>query len=124
MKNIAAPFALIMFLSLMSNTAMADKLILPSGMGGVPDIGAIPCDVFNKMIVPGPLGTKRLLLTWAQGQYHSKTGKTFDEILGDAAAAGQHWNFDSLTGHLTEFCAANPEALTSAAVADLGKKLL
>ncbi len=124
MKKIIAPFALILFINLMSNSALADKLVLPSGMGGVPDIGAIPCDVFNKMIVIGPLGTKRLLLTWAQGYYHAKTGKTIDEILEDAEKAGQSWDFDSLTAHLTDYCAADPEAPTSAAVADLGAQLL
>lgn len=112
------------FLCLLSDVALAEKLQLPAGMGGVPDIGAIPCSVFNEMIVPGPLGTKRLLLTWAQGHYHAKTGKTFDEILDDAEKAGRSWDFDSLTGHLARFCAENPEALTSTAVADLGAKLL
>jgi hypothetical protein len=111
-------------LTLLSTIASADKLMLPPGMGGVPDIGAIPCDVFNKMIVVGPLGTKRLLLTWAEGYYHAKTGKTFDEILQDVETAGQSWDFDSLTGHFVDYCAADPEAHTAAAVVDLGERLL
>ena len=92
-------------------------------MGGVPDIGAIPCDVFNKMIVIGPLGTKRLLLTWAEGYYQAKSGKTIDELI-EIAEESQSWDFDSLTGHFTDYCAANPETLTVAAVADLGEHLL
>lgn len=101
----------------------AEKLRLPSGMGGVPDIGAIPCRVFSEMIVVGPLGTKRLLLTWAEGYYRAKSGKTIDEILEDANSTGHAWNFDSLTGHLVDYCAADPEALTATAVADLGRRL-
>ncbi|MDP6675665.1 MAG: hypothetical protein QGH93_12560 [Gammaproteobacteria bacterium] len=111
-------------LILLSTIASADKLTLPPGMGGVPDIGTIPCEVFNKMIVVGPLGTKRLLLTWAEGYYRAKTGKTFDEILQDAETAGQSWDFDSLTGHFVDYCAADPEAPTAAAVVDLGERLL
>ena len=106
------------------NRASAGKLRWAAGMGGVPDIGGIPCRVFNEMIVIGPLGTKRLLLTWAEGYYHAKSGKTIDEILADAKSAGRSWDFDSLTGHFVDYCAADPEALTSAAVADLGERLL
>jgi len=115
---------LIVMLVLMADSAYAEKLRLPSGMGGVPDIGAIPCDVFNQMIVVGPLGTKRLLLTWAQGYYRANSGKTIDEILAGSNDPGKAWNFDSLTGHLVDYCAANPEVLTSAAVADLGERLI
>jgi len=115
---------LMTFTVLLGNTASAEKLQLPPGMGGVPDIGAISCDVFNKMMVIGPLGTKLLLLTWAQGYYHAKSGQTIDEILKAAQEAGQPWDFDSLTGHLADYCAANPEALTSAAIVDLGERLL
>ena len=94
---------------LLSHAASAEKLKLPAGMGGVPDIGAISCAVFNKMMVVGPLGTKRLLLTWAEGYYHAKSGKTIDEIIEAAEKAGQAWDFDSLTGHLVDYCVADPE---------------
>jgi len=124
MNRVIQPLVLMVFTALLSNTVSAEKLKLPAGMGGVPDIGAIPCDVFNKMMVVGPLGTKRLLLTWAQGYYHAKSGKTLDEIIEAADEAGQTWDFDSLTGHLVDYCAAEPEALTAAAVADLGNQLL
>ncbi len=124
MNRAITSLAVMMVVMFLSNVAIAEKLRLPSGMGGVPDIGAIPCDVFSKMIVVGPLGTRRLLLTWAQGYYRAKSGKTIDEIIGATENAGQAWDFASLTGHLVDYCAANPEDLTSAAVADLGKRLL
>jgi len=124
MKRIIKPLLLTAALLTVSEAALAGKLQLPPGMGGVPDIGAIPCDVFNKMIVVGPLGTKRLLLTWAEGYYHARTGKTIDEILQDAETAGQSWDFESLTGHFVDYCAADPQALTSSAVIDLGEHLL
>jgi len=114
----------LVFTVLLSQAASAEKLQLPPGMGGVPDIGAIPCDVFNKMIVVGPLGTKRLLLTWAEGYFYAKSGQTIDEIIEAAEQTGQTWDFDSLTGHLAAYCAADPEALTAAAVEDLGEHLL
>lgn len=119
-NGLSVPCAAVVFALMFSAADAADKLRLPSGMGGVPDIGAIPCRVFSEMIVIGPLGTKRLLLTWAEGYYRAISGKTIDEILADAGADGTDWNFDSLTGHFVEYCAANPEALTSAAVVDLG----
>ena len=117
-------FVLMGFAMLLSNAASAEKLKLPAGMGGVADIGATSCDVFNKMMVIGPLGTKRLLLTWAQGYYHAKSGKTINEIIEAAEKAGQAWDFDSLTGHLVDYCAADPDALTSAAVINFGEQLL
>ncbi len=123
MKKTLAPALLAIFLLVLTHTANAGKLQLPKGMGGVPDIGVIPCEVFTRMIKVGPLGTKRLLLTWAEGYYHAKTGKTFDEILAAAEQAGETWDFTRLTDHFEAFCAADPEALTSAAVADLGEQL-
>jgi hypothetical protein len=124
MNRTIKPLVLMVFTVFLGNTASAEKLQLPAGMGGVADIGAISCDVFNKMIVIGPLGTKRLLLTWAQGYYHAKSGKTIDELIETAEKTGQTWDFDSLTGHFVDYCAADPEALTSAAVVDLGERLL
>lgn len=124
MKKFIPPLLLATFLLVLSHAAGAEKLQLPKGMGGVPDIGAIPCEVFTNMIKIGPLGTRRLLLTWAEGYYQAKTAKTMDQILDDAEHAGQSWDFDSLTGHFVEYCVANPEAPTSAAVADLGEKLI
>jgi len=123
MKKTLALALLGIFLLVLTDAANAGKLQLPKGMGGVPDIGVIPCEVFTNMIKVGPLGTKRLLLTWAEGYYYARTGKTIDEILAAAEQAGETWDFTRLTGHFEAFCAANPEALTSAAVVDLGAKL-
>jgi len=122
-KKYFFPLVLMAAIMVLSDNALAGKLKLPLGMGGVPDIGTIPCRVFNKMIIAGPLGTKRLLLTWAQGYYHAQMGKTLDEIIQDAETAGQSWDFDSLTGYFVDYCAENPEALTSAAVIGLGEKI-
>jgi hypothetical protein len=124
MSRITRYFVCLAAVLLLNDTAFAEKLKLPAGMGGVPDIGAIPCEVFNNMIEIGPLGTKRSLLTWAEGYYFAKSGKTIDKILADAHEAGTSWDFDSLTGHFVEYCAADPQALTSAAVIDLGGRLL
>jgi hypothetical protein len=124
MSRAIQSLVVMMFTVLISNVASAEKLKLPAGMGGVPDIGAISCNLFNQMMVVGPLGTKRLLLTWAEGYYHAKSGKTMDEIIGAAEKTGQAWDFDSLTGHLVDYCAADPGALTSAAVVNLGEQLL
>lgn len=112
-----------MSLLVLAQTASADKLRLPEGMGGVPDIGVIPCEVFTNMIKVGPLGTKRLLLTWAQGYYQAQTGKTIDQLIEAAGEAGETWDFVRLTDHFEAYCAADPEALTVAAVVDLGRKL-
>lgn len=116
--------ALFATICLTAESVLASKLKLPSGMGGVPDIGAIPCEVFNNMLVIGPLGTRRSLLTWAEGYYFAQSGKTIDELLEGAEKAGNLWDFNSLTDHLVEFCAANPDAVTSSAVIDLGEQLL
>jgi len=124
MKIFIKTFAIAASLLLVGNPASAEKLKLPLGMGGVPDIGAISCEVFNNMMVVGPLGTKRSLLTWGEGYFYAKTGKTIDEILEAAQAADQSWDFDRLTAHLVNFCAADPDAQTSAAVVDLGEHLL
>ncbi len=107
----------------MSGTVSADGLKLPAGMGGVPDIGAIPCNVFTEMLVIGPLGTRHSLLTWANGYYYGTTGKTIDELLAMAASAGQQWDFYRLTDHLAAFCEKNPDAITRAAAMDLANEL-
>lgn len=104
--------------------ADAAKLKLPQGMGGVPDIGAIPCEVFSKMIVPGPKGTRLSLLTWAAGNFAASSGKSLQELVDAAELAGESWDFDRLTGHMVGYCAANPTALTRDAVADLGQRLI
>lgn len=103
--------------------ASAELLRLPPGMGGVSDIGAIPCEVFSQMTVVAPQGTRLSLLTWAAGYYAGTSGKTLAEAVAAANTTGARWDFDSLTGHLVAHCAAHPGAVTREAVQDLGRKL-
>ena len=109
---------------LFANIGLAERLELPKGMGGVADIGAIPCGVFNQMLVIGPLGTRLSLLTWADGYYYARTEMTMDQIVAAAKESGEAWDFERLTDHFAEFCAANPEAITRDAVVSLGNELI
>ena len=114
---------LVATLTLISSAAWAERLELPQGMGGVADIGAIPCSVFSEMLVIGPLGTRLSLLTWADGYYYAKTAKTMDEIVAMAKQEGEAWNFDRLTDHFADYCSENPDAMTREAVVSLGEQL-
>lgn len=118
---LAAPVAAGLLLA--AAGASAGRLKMPEGMGGVPDIGAIPCSVFNQMLVVGPRGTRHSLLTWAAGYFQATTGKTLDQLVTAAEAGGQSWDWERLSGHFVSYCAANPKALTSDAVKDLGRQL-
>jgi len=120
-KTIAAALA---GLALSTVHAVAAPLKLPQGMGGVPDIGAIPCEVFSNMLVVGSKGTRLSLLTWAEGYYFAKSGKSLDEILVAETNAAENYDFQSLTDHFVAYCAANPEAVTREAVVSLGDELL
>jgi hypothetical protein len=113
----------ILALCLATTTTAADLIKLPAGMGGVSDIGAIPCSVFTQMIVVAPQGTRLSLLTWAAGYYAGTAGKTLSEVAAAAGKPGQTWDYERLTGHLVDYCAANPKAVTSEAVRDLGRTL-
>lgn len=106
-----------------ATTTAADLIKLPSGMGGVSDIGAIPCSVFSEMTVVAPQGTRLSLLTWAAGYYAGTSGKTLSEVAAAAGKPGQAWDYGRLTGHLVDYCKANPKAATSEAVIDLGRTL-
>jgi hypothetical protein len=110
-------------LALTAGGAAAGKLVMPKGMGGVPDIGAIPCSVFNEMIVVAPLGTRHSLLTWSAGYLQAVTGKSLQDVADAADAAGGPWTYDRLAGELAAFCAANPKSATRDAAADLSRKL-
>jgi hypothetical protein len=109
---------------LCGSMALAERLELPAGMGGVADIGAIPCSVFSEMLGVGPLGTRHSLLTWADGYYYAQTQKTIDELLAATEQAGESWDFDRLTDHFVDYCAENPEAITRDAVISLGAQLI
>jgi len=103
--------------------AAADRIELPDGMGGVPNIGAIPCEVYSKMLVYGPQGTRLSLLTWAEGYFFAKTGRTLSEIIADVPDAADANDFFGVTDRFVEYCAANPEAMTSDAVTALAGQL-
>lgn len=101
----------------------ADKLALRPGMGGVPDLGAIRCETFTKILPEGPTGFRQAVLTWAAGYIYGRSGQTIDEVLAAAPANGPDWTFDTLTDHVVGFCAANPGAPLPAAIQDLWTRL-
>lgn len=103
--------------------ASAEKLVMPSGMGGVPDIGAIPCEVFSNMIRVAPLGTHHSLITWSAGYLQAITGKPLQEVVNQADRTGSPWTYDRLASELTAYCKARPDASTRDAVVDLGRQL-
>lgn len=115
----------ILMLSLLAGgTALAaGPLALRPGMTGVPDLGAISCGQFVDYHPWGPAGMEQAALTWAQGYMHARSGKTIDEILAQQPADGPDWNFDSLTGHILDFCRAQPDAMLPEAVKDLWAQL-
>lgn len=108
---------------LIAGNAPARELTLPSGMGGVPDIGAIPCHVFAEMLVVGPQGTRLSLLTWTGGYLYATTGQSMEQLVSAANRAGGNWGFASITDHFVSYCEANPEAVTRAAAEDLAGQL-
>ncbi len=107
----------------MSNWSVAAELTLRPGMTGVADLGAIRCATFNQMHPAGPTGMEQAVLTWAQGYFYGLSGQTMDEILAALPASGKAWNFDTLTGHIVAFCAAQPDAGIPDAVANLWAQL-
>jgi hypothetical protein len=110
-------------LMLTAGSASADRLVMPKGMGGVPDIGAIPCSVLNEMSVVAPLGTRHSLLTWSAGYLQALTGKSLQEVADAAGAGSGAWTYDRLTGELAAYCKDNPKAVTREAAANLARKL-
>lgn len=110
-------------LLLASGGAAAEKLVMPPGMGGVPDIGAIPCKVFNEMNRIAPLGTRHSLITWSAGYLKAVSGKPLQEVVNAADRTGPPWTYDRLAGDLVAYCAANPTAITGDAVSTVAKTL-
>jgi len=100
----------------------AQQLTLRPGMTGVPDLGAIECATFSHMYPAGSTGMRQAVLTWAQGYFYARTGKTTDEILA-GLPDDNPWDFDSLTDHIVDYCAANPDAPLPEAVVDLWDRL-
>lgn len=99
--------------------AAAGPLKLRPGMTGVADLGAIDCAMFNHMYPAGPTGMEQAVLTWAEGYFYARSGRTMDELLAAQPPGARDWDFDALTGHIVAFCADRPEAPLPAAVQDL-----
>lgn len=100
----------------------AKPLALKPGMTGVPDLGAIKCEMFNRMYPNGPTGMSQAVLTWAQGYFYALTGNTIDEILAPLPEDGA-WDFDRLTGHIVDYCEEHPESPLPEAVKGLWSAL-
>lgn len=112
---------LVMGLALFAGAASADRLRMPEGMGGVPDIGAIPCSLLTEMIERAPLGTRHSLLTWAAGYLNGATGLTLQQAADQAP--GGAWNYDRLARALGDYCAGNPDQSTREAVVKLARDI-
>lgn len=110
-------------LLLAAGGAPAEKLEMPRGMGGVPDIGAIPCKVFSEMVRISPLGSRHSLITWAAGYLQAARGKSLQELVDATDGKGSPWTYQRLGDELTTFCKANPEALTRDAVESIAQAL-
>lgn len=93
-------------------------------MAGVADIGAIPCEIFSEMARVAPKGSRLSLLTWADGYFFARTGRTLEEILASPANASKDHDFIGLTDVLVDYCAGHPEAMTREAVIRLGEDLI
>lgn len=103
--------------------ASAEKLVMPNGMGGVPDIGAIPCEVYSEMVRIAPLGSRHSLITWSAGYLQAVTGKPLQEVVNAADRTGPAWTYQRLGDELTAFCTANPRLITREAVLNVARAL-
>lgn len=108
--------------ALLAAPALAAPLALHPGMGGVPNLGAIRCSTYNDIYPNGPAGLRQATLYFTDGYVYARTGRTLDDFLAGRSDADA-WNFDTLTGHVVDFCVAHPELQVSAAVDDLWKQL-
>ena len=113
---------MLLLVSLFALPAPAAPIALHPGMGGVPNLGAIRCAMYNEIYPNGPTGLRQATLYWTDGYVYARTGKTLDDFLAGRPGANR-WTFDTLTGHVVEFCRAHPDMQVSAAVDDLWTKL-
>lgn len=120
--NSPAAVLLLIALSAGSAASAAEKLALLPGMAGVPDLGAIDCATFTHMFPNGPTGMRQAVLTWAQGYFYARSGKTTDQLLA-GLPTDNPWDFSTLTGHIVDYCAAHPDSPVPEAVIDLWSKL-
>jgi hypothetical protein len=107
----------------MLDAPAAGPLQLRPGMGGMADPGAISCGTLTRILPKGPTGFRHAVLTWAEGYIYGKSGQTMDEVLAAQPAGGPDWNFDTLTDHMVDYCAAHPDAPLPAAAEDLWARL-
>jgi hypothetical protein len=110
-------------LLLAAGSASAEKLVMPKGMGGVPDIGAIPCEVYSEMVRVAPLGSRHSLITWSAGYLQAVADKPLQEVVNAADRTGPAWTYERLGDELTAFCKANPKAPTRDAVRSVARAL-
>ena len=110
-------------LLLAAGGASAEQLVMPKGMGGVPDIGAIPCEVYSEMVRIAPLGSRHSLITWSAGYLQAVTGQPLQEVVNAADRTGPPWTYDRLGDELTAYCKSNPKALTRDAVLSVARSL-
>jgi hypothetical protein len=110
-------------LLLAAGGASAEKLVMPQGMGGVPDIGAVPCKVFTDMLRVAPLGTRHSLITWSAGYLQAVTGKPLQVVVNAADRTGPPWTYDRLGNELAAWCKGNPDAVTRDAVLSVARSL-
>lgn len=108
--------------TLLAVPAVAAPLALHPGMGGVANLGAIRCATYNDMYPAGPTGLRQATLYWTDGYVYARTGHTLDEFLAGRTDADA-WTFDTLTGHVVDYCSTHPDRPVSAAVDDLWAKL-
>ena len=105
-------------LLLTAGTATNAEYVLPPGMTGVADFGAIDCATFTHMYPAGPTGVGQAVLSWAQGYIYASSGNTLSEAL-DAAPGGSNWDFFSLREFIVDYCEQKPEAQLPEAVTKL-----
>lgn len=122
-RNYRRPALAALVLLFAASGASAEPLVMPRGMGGVPDIGAIPCEVFSEMVRISPLGSRHSLITWSAGYLQGVTGKPLQDVLNAADRTDPPWTYQRVGDELTAFCKANPKVTTRDAVAALAAKL-
>jgi hypothetical protein len=115
--------ALAALLAALAGPAVAGHLDLRPGMGGVGDVGAMSCQAFGIMHAKGQSGSRQAVLYWTEGLVFARSGKGLEAYLSGLPDGGARWNFESLTGHVVDWCAAHPQAPVSAAVEDLWQAL-
>jgi len=116
-KQIATAVAL-----MLTHSAVAEPLELRPGMGGVADIGAANCSVFNEMHYNGPSGTRQNALTWFEGYLYANTGEHIDSVLA-GQTGNLTWDFDSLTDVIVKYCRENPDDAVAEAALYLAGQL-